>query len=56
MIAFWIGLFVVIVILGALVGGKSFGETIAHGFGCLVFIITCLFIVNWIFPGWIFSG
>ena len=33
---FWIGLFVVIVILGALAGGKSFGGTIAKGVGCLI--------------------
>lgn len=36
---FWIGLFVVIVILGALAGGKSFGGTISSGVKCLFHII-----------------
>lgn len=36
---FWVGLFVVIVILGALAGGKSFGGTISKGIGCLLIII-----------------
>jgi len=36
---FWIGLFLVIVVLGALAGGKSFGETISKGIGCLIVIV-----------------
>ena len=42
MTAFWIGLFIVIVILGAIAGGKSFGETIANGIGCIVIIFIAL--------------
>ena len=34
----WIVLLVVIIILGALVGGDSLGETIRKGIGCLVVI------------------
>ena len=34
----WVGLLVVILILGALVGGDSLGETIRKGIGCLVVI------------------
>ena len=33
-----VGLFIIIVIIGALVGGKSFGGTIARGIGCLVML------------------
>ena len=43
MTAFWIGLFVVVVILGAIAGGKSFGETIANGIGCIVIIVIIFF-------------
>ena len=42
---FWIGLFVVIVVLGAIAGGKSFGETISNGVGCLIIIIICIIIL-----------
>ena len=35
----WVVLFLVIVILGALAGGNSFGETIRNGCGCLVLIV-----------------
>ena len=38
----WIILFVVIVILGALAGGNSLGETIRNGIGCLVVIFLIL--------------
>ena len=38
----WVVLFVVIVILGALAGGNSFGETIRNGLGCLVLIVLAL--------------
>lgn len=34
----WIVLLVVIIILGALVGGNSLGETIRKGLGCLLVI------------------
>jgi hypothetical protein len=34
-----IGLFIVIAILGALAGGKSFGETLKRGFGSLLKVI-----------------
>lgn len=36
---FWIGLLVVIVILGALAGGESFGDTISKGIGILLLLI-----------------
>ena len=39
----WVGLLVVILILGALVGGNSLGETIRKGLGCLVVILLVLF-------------
>ena len=42
---FWVGLFVVIVILGALAGGKSFGETISSGIGCLFWIALGIFVL-----------
>ena len=42
---FWIGLFVVIVILGALAGGQSFGGTISKGVGCLFIIIVGIIIL-----------
>jgi hypothetical protein len=38
----WIVLLIVIVVLGALVGGNSFGETIRKGIGCLVVIFLIL--------------
>ena len=38
----WVGLLVVIVILGALAGGNSLGETIRNGIGCLVVIFLIL--------------
>lgn len=41
----WIILFVVIVILGALAGGNSFGETIRNGCGCLVLIVLGLLVL-----------
>ena len=42
---FWIGLFVVIVILGALAGGESFGGTISKGVGCLFIVIIGILIL-----------
>jgi hypothetical protein len=44
-VEFWIGLFVVIVIFGALAGGKSFGGTISKGVGCLFQIILGILIL-----------
>jgi hypothetical protein len=41
----WIALLVVIVILGALAGGNSFGETVRVGCGCLLAIILGLLII-----------
>ena len=43
----WVGLLVVILILGALVGGDSLGETIRKGIGCLVvmFLIALAIVV-----------
>jgi hypothetical protein len=38
----WVGLFIVIVILGAIAGGNSLGETIRNGIGCLVLIFLAL--------------
>ena len=40
----WIVLLVVIIILGALVGGNSLGETIRKGLGCLL-VIALAFLV-----------
>jgi uncharacterized membrane protein YtjA (UPF0391 family) len=39
--------FIVVVILGALSGGKSFGETISEGCGCLVFIVIALIVAGY---------
>ena len=41
----WVGLFVIIVILGALAGGRSFGGTISKGVGCLFIIIVGIIIL-----------
>ena len=38
----WVILFVIIVILGALAGGDTFGETIRSGIGCLVWIVIAI--------------
>ncbi len=38
----WLVLLVVILILGALLGGNSLGETIRKGLGCLVVILLVL--------------
>jgi hypothetical protein len=38
----WVVLLVIVIILGALAGGNSFGETIRAGCGCLVAIIVVL--------------
>lgn len=42
---FWVGLFVIIVIFGALAGGRSFGGTISKGVGCLFIIIVGIVIL-----------
>ena len=34
-----LGFFIIIVIIGALAGGKSFGDTISKGCGCLAFLV-----------------
>ena len=38
----WIALLVIIIILGALAGGNTLGETIRSGCGCLVLIFVVL--------------
>jgi hypothetical protein len=38
----WLALLAIVVILGALAGGDSFGETIRLGCGCLAMIILFL--------------
>ena len=40
----WVGLFIVIVVLGALAGAESFGGTIRKGIGCLVLLIVLIFV------------
>lgn len=40
-----VGLFIVIVILGALVGGRSFGGTIVKGLGCLTVLVFGLIVL-----------
>lgn len=42
---FWVGLFVIIVILGALAGGRSFGGTISKGVGCLLIFISIIIVI-----------
>lgn len=34
----WLALLVIVIILGALAGGESFGDTVGKGCGCLVMI------------------
>ena len=41
----WVALLVVIIIIGALLGGNSFGETIRTGCGCLAVIVVVLFLL-----------
>ena len=38
----WVVLLVIIIILGALAGADSLGETIRSGLGCLVWIVLAL--------------
>jgi hypothetical protein len=47
----WLVLLVVIIILGALVGGNSLGETIRKGLGCLVVILLVLLALAFISAG-----
>jgi hypothetical protein len=47
----WVVLLVVILILGALVGGNSLGETIRKGLGCLVVILLVLLALAFISAG-----
>ena len=42
---FLVGLFILIAILGALSGGKSFGGTILRGTGCLFKIMLLIMLV-----------
>ena len=44
----WVGLLVLIVILGALAGGNSFGETIRKGAGCLLVLVLALFVIGFL--------
>ena len=41
----WVILLVIIILLGALAGGDSLGETIRKGIGCLVVIFLVLLVV-----------
>jgi hypothetical protein len=41
----WVILFVIIILLGALAGGDSLGETIRKGIGCLVVIFLVLLVL-----------
>ena len=43
---FLVIVFLIVVFLGAMAGGKSFGETIQAGCGCLIFIIIAIFIIG----------
>jgi hypothetical protein len=36
---FWVVLFIIIVILGALNGGDSFDDTISKGIGCILTLV-----------------
>jgi hypothetical protein len=45
---FLVVVFIIVVFLGALAGGKSFGDTIRTGCGCLIFIIIAIFIIGFI--------
>jgi hypothetical protein len=47
----WVVLLVVILILGALVGGNSLGETIRKGLGCLVVILLVVLALAFIGAG-----
>lgn len=38
----WLALLAIVVILGALAGGNSFGETVRLGCGCLAMILLFL--------------
>jgi len=41
----WLALLAIVVILGALAGGNSFGETVRLGCGCLTLIILLIFVL-----------
>ena len=41
----WVALLIIIIILGALAGGNSFGETIRTGCGVLIAITIGLFVL-----------
>jgi len=44
----WIVLLIIIVILGALSGGDSFGEVLRGGCGCLVLIIIAVIVIAYL--------
>lgn len=41
----WLGLLALVVILGALAGGESFGETVRLGCGCLTLILIFILVL-----------
>ena len=45
----WVVLFIIIVILGALAGGNSFGQTVRKGCGCLVAIMIVILVLGVLF-------
>jgi len=44
----WITLLAIIIILGALAGGNTLGETVRSGCGCLVLIFVVLVVITMI--------
>lgn len=42
----WVALLVVIIILGALAGGNTLGETIRSGCGCLFVVILVIAVIT----------
>jgi hypothetical protein len=48
----WIALLVLlIVVVGALAGGNSFGQTVRRGIGCLAILLLLLIAMVVLFPG-----
>jgi hypothetical protein len=52
----WVIFLIIVVILGALAGGKSFGETISKGIGCLILVIIAVLILAAIALSFLFHG
>lgn len=48
-------IFIIVVVIGALSGAKSFGETVQAGCGCLIFIIIALVVIAFFLANEIFS-